>query len=62
MVSELCLGARVLAAMATGIVVGNLDYPASKKLVDMAIDAGVNFFDTADVYSPVNPKKFWVKH
>jgi len=51
MVSELCLGAMSFGGDGYWKVVGNLDYPASKKLVDMAIDAGVNFFDTADVYS-----------
>ena len=51
MVSELCLGAMSFGGEGYWKVVGNLDYPASKKIVDMALDAGVNFFDTADVYS-----------
>ena len=29
----------------------SLDYDASKRLIDRAIDLGINFFDTADVYS-----------
>jgi len=51
MVSELCLGAMSFGGDGYWKVVGNLDYPNSKKIVDSAIDAGINFFDTADVYS-----------
>ena len=51
MVSELCLGAMSFGGEGYWKVVGNLDYSGSKKIVDMALDAGVNFFDTADVYS-----------
>ena len=29
---------------------GRMDLAASKKVVDKAIDLGVNFFDTADIY------------
>ena len=32
-------------------LVGGLDQPAAQRLVDIALDAGVNFFDSADVYS-----------
>jgi aryl-alcohol dehydrogenase-like predicted oxidoreductase len=31
--------------------IGGLDQHAAQRLVDIALDAGVNFFDTADVYS-----------
>jgi aryl-alcohol dehydrogenase-like predicted oxidoreductase len=30
---------------------GNTDVPEAKKLIDICMDAGVNFFDTADIYS-----------
>src|SRR5690606_32269029 len=30
---------------------GDTDAAAARRIVDVAIDAGVNFFDTADVYS-----------
>ncbi|PAT42416.1 hypothetical protein CK621_09600 [Vandammella animalimorsus] len=30
---------------------GDTDAHAARRLLDIAIDAGVNFFDTADVYS-----------
>jgi len=51
MVSELCFGTMSFGGDGYWKVVGNLDYPAGKKLVDIAFDAGVNFFDSADVYS-----------
>jgi aryl-alcohol dehydrogenase-like predicted oxidoreductase len=31
--------------------IGGLDQPAAQHLVDTALDAGINFFDSADVYS-----------
>ena len=42
-VSEVCLG-----TMAFG---GSVDEAGAKSLVDLAFDAGINFFDTADGYS-----------
>jgi aryl-alcohol dehydrogenase-like predicted oxidoreductase len=44
-VSELCLGAMMFGAW------GNPDHDESVKIVHRALDAGVNFVDTADVYS-----------
>jgi aryl-alcohol dehydrogenase-like predicted oxidoreductase len=44
-VSELCLGAMMFGAW------GNPDQEDSVKIIQAAIDAGVNFIDTADVYS-----------
>jgi aryl-alcohol dehydrogenase-like predicted oxidoreductase len=37
--------------------VGNLDQKAADELVKGALDAGVNFFDTADVYSDGESEK-----
>ncbi len=51
LVSELCLGAMSFGGQGYWKVVGGLDEVAARRLVDMALDAGVNFFDTADVYS-----------
>lgn len=42
-VSEICLGTMTFGNEA--------DEKTSGKLMDMAVDAGVNFFDTADVYN-----------
>ncbi|MGA2837831.1 MAG: aldo/keto reductase [Acidimicrobiales bacterium] len=44
-VSQLCLGAMMFGAW------GNPDHEDSIRIVHRAVDAGVNFIDTADVYS-----------
>lgn len=44
-VSELCLGAMMFGAW------GNPDHDESARIIQAALDAGVNFIDTADVYS-----------
>ena len=51
-VSEICLGAMTFDGGA-GFwrAIGTLDQAASTKLVARALEAGVNFIDTANVYS-----------
>jgi aryl-alcohol dehydrogenase-like predicted oxidoreductase len=44
-VSPLCLGAMMFGAW------GNTDHEDSIRIIHRAIDAGINFIDTADVYS-----------
>lgn len=44
-VSSLCLGAMMFGAW------GEPDHAAATKIIHRALDAGVNFIDTADVYS-----------
>jgi len=44
-VSELCLGAMMFGAW------GNSDHDESIRIIHSALDAGINFIDTADVYS-----------
>ena len=44
-VSPLCLGAMMFGAW------GNRDHDESIAIIHAAIDAGINFIDTADVYS-----------
>ncbi|GAB3825092.1 aldo/keto reductase [Kribbella italica] len=44
-VSELCLGAMMFGGA------GNPDHDASIRIIHRALDAGINFVDTADVYS-----------
>jgi aryl-alcohol dehydrogenase-like predicted oxidoreductase len=51
LVSELCFGTMSFGAKGYWEVVGGLDQAAAQRLVDTAIDGGINFFDTADVYS-----------
>jgi len=51
-VSELCLGTMTFGGGA-GIwgQIGNLQQAEAERLVGQALDAGINFIDTADVYS-----------
>ena len=44
-VSKLCLGAMMFGAW------GNTDHDDSIRIIHAALDAGINFIDTADVYS-----------
>src|ERR671912_1325934 len=44
-VSPLCLGAMMFGAW------GEPDHDTSIKIIHRALDAGINFIDTADVYS-----------
>src|SRR5580704_7700531 len=44
-VSEFALGAMMFGAM------GNTDHDESVRMIHAALDAGINFVDTADVYS-----------
>nr|WP_306305416.1 aldo/keto reductase [Nocardia jiangxiensis] len=44
-VSRLCLGAMSFGAL------GNADHDDCREIIDRALDAGINFIDTADVYS-----------
>lgn len=51
-VSELCLGTMTFGATSgRWAAMGQLDQPAADELVKIAVDAGINFFDTANVYS-----------
>ena len=52
-VSEICLGAMTFHGGSAGFWrdIGTLDQAASTKLVARALEAGVNFIDTANVYS-----------
>jgi aryl-alcohol dehydrogenase-like predicted oxidoreductase len=44
-VSKLCLGTMMFGAW------GNSDHDDSVRIIHAALDAGINFLDTADVYS-----------
>lgn len=50
-VSELCLGTMTFGGRGYWQAIGGLEQPEADKLVGMALDGGINFFDTADVYS-----------
>lgn len=51
LVSELCLGTMSFGGQGYWEKIGGLDQASAQRLVDISLDAGVNFFDTADVYS-----------
>jgi aryl-alcohol dehydrogenase-like predicted oxidoreductase len=50
-VSEICLGSMTFGGQGFWQVVGKLDSREAQTLVGTSLDAGVNFIDTADVYS-----------
>jgi aryl-alcohol dehydrogenase-like predicted oxidoreductase len=50
-VSELCFGAMTFGGKGRWTGIGQVQQKEANELVGMALDAGINFFDTADVYS-----------
>jgi aryl-alcohol dehydrogenase-like predicted oxidoreductase len=52
-VSELCLGTMTFGGSTDGIwsQIGSLQQTEAERLVGRSLDAGINFIDTADVYS-----------
>jgi aryl-alcohol dehydrogenase-like predicted oxidoreductase len=50
-VSELCFGAMTFGGEGFWGVVGKTPQDEADRLVGLALDTGINFFDTADVYS-----------
>lgn len=50
-VSELCLGTMTFGGQGIYRPIGQLTAPEAERLVGSALDGGVNFVDTADVYS-----------
>ncbi|MCW3093566.1 MAG: aldo/keto reductase [Ferruginibacter sp.] len=50
-VSELCLGTMTFGGKGYWTAIGTLDQQAVDNLVGSSVDAGINFIDTANVYS-----------
>jgi aryl-alcohol dehydrogenase-like predicted oxidoreductase len=50
-VSELCFGTMTFGGQGFWESIGKVDQQGADKLVGLAIEGGINFFDTADVYS-----------
>lgn len=50
-VSEICLGTMTFGGKGMFAAIGNLDQKSADAIVARALDGGVNFIDTADVYS-----------
>lgn len=57
-VSELCLGAMTFGNKPSGFFQHDLDQRGSIALVRQAIDAGVNFIDTANLYTAGQSEEF----
>jgi aryl-alcohol dehydrogenase-like predicted oxidoreductase len=57
LVSELCFGTMTFAGRGFWTVIGQQPQELANKLVDKALDAGINFFDTANVYSEGESEK-----
>lgn len=51
MVSEICLGTMTFGGRGFWTAIGTVDQTVADSLLGRALDAGVNFVDTADVYS-----------
>jgi aryl-alcohol dehydrogenase-like predicted oxidoreductase len=56
-VSEICLGTMTFGGQGMFKVVGELDLKGATGIVARALEAGVNFLDTADVYSAGHSEK-----
>ena len=57
-VSELCLGAMTFGNKPSGFFQHDLDQDGSTALVRQALDAGVNFIDTANLYTAGQSEEF----
>jgi aryl-alcohol dehydrogenase-like predicted oxidoreductase len=51
LVSELCLGTMTFGGKGYWTAIGQLDQSVADAIVAKSLDAGINFIDTADVYS-----------
>ena len=51
LVSEFCLGTMTFGGKGRYAPIGNLDQEAANKLVAKAVESGINFIDTANIYS-----------
>ena len=56
-VSEICLGTMTFGGQGMFKVVGEVDQKGASEIVARSLAAGVNFLDTADVYSMGNSEK-----
>jgi aryl-alcohol dehydrogenase-like predicted oxidoreductase len=57
-VSRLCVGAMSFGDPALGNHAWTLPEPQSRELIRQALEAGINFFDTANVYSAGSSEEF----
>ncbi|HYZ85419.1 MAG TPA: aldo/keto reductase [Bryobacteraceae bacterium] len=57
LVSRVCLGTMTFSGAGFYKVIGSVDQAGADELIKASIQAGVNFFDTADVYSQGESEK-----
>src|ERR1700704_2985948 len=57
LVSRLCFGTMTFGGEGIYKMIGSVDQKGADQLVKAAIDGGINFFDTADVYSQGESEK-----
>ena len=57
-VSRICLGCMSFGESGSGTHAWTLDEAASRSFIERALDAGINFFDTANVYSLGTSEEF----
>lgn len=57
LVSELCFGTMTFGGKGFWNVIGELPQEAADSLIDRVLDAGVNFIDTANIYSEGESEK-----
>ena len=57
LVSTLCFGTMTFGGVGFWKNIGTVDQAGADKLVKASLDAGINFFDTADVYSEGESEK-----
>ena len=57
LVSRLCFGTMTFGGEGMYKLIGSVDQKGADQLVKAAIDGGINFFDTADVYSEGQSEK-----
>ncbi|HYW96580.1 MAG TPA: aldo/keto reductase, partial [Bacteroidales bacterium] len=51
LVSELCMGTMTFGGQGYWTAIGDLNQKAVNELIKTALDSGINFIDTANVYS-----------
>ena len=57
-VSRICLGCMTYGGRRAGAIPWALDEETSRPFFPQALDAGINFFDTANVYSGGTSEEF----
>ena len=61
-VSELCFGTMTFGGEGMYKVIGDTEQAKADRLVGMCLDAGINFFDTADTYSGGGRNRYSARH